>query len=540
MHIQALHYALVLALLIAALTVVARRVHVISPILLLVAGALIAFTPGMPQLVLDPELVLLTLLPPLLYSSGVGMSWRGFRSNLRPILLLAIGCVLFTATAVAALGHFSLGMPWAVGFVLGAVVAPPDAVAPMAVLKRVHLPRRLITVLEGESLVNDATALVIFGFAISAVVTGTFSLPAAAGQFIAIVLGEIAYGVVIGWLMLRVRHLAADPLAEVLLALATPFLAFWAPHAAGSSGVVACVATGLYVSWNGQRLIRPATRLQGYFIWGLVAWSIEALVFLLTGLQARAVVSGIAGEGWNRALLAGVLVSLAVILVRFIWVFPATYLPRWLIPAIRQADPSPNWRLPFLVSFSGPRGVVTLAAALSIPLSIDGQPFPDRAVLLFVAFCVIAVTLIVLGASLPIVVRLLGLTSAGLHEAAADKRDERRVRLEGIDAVLRALDTLPPGAQPGARAAVRRWHSDRRVHLTVTADETNEDDPVAEASRLQLDLINVERASIARAYADNRLTDEARRRIERELDLDEARVRHALASTSLRGGDPAD
>jgi len=224
---------------------------------------------------------------------------------------------------VAVLGHFLFGMPWAVGFVLGAVVAPPDAVAPMAVMKHLRLPRRLITVLEGESLVNDATALVIFGFALSAVVTGTFSVPAAAGRFLAIVVGEIAYAVIVGWLILRVRHLAADPLAEVLLALATPFLAFWPPHAAGGSGVVACVATGLYVSWNGQRLIRPATRLQGYFIWGLVAWSIEALVFLLTGLQARAVVSGISGEGWNRALAAGLLVSLAVILVRFIWVFPA-------------------------------------------------------------------------------------------------------------------------------------------------------------------------------------------------------------------------
>src|SRR5262245_26473376 len=540
MHQQALLYALVLALLIAALTVVARRVHVISPILLLVIGALISFTPGIPQLVLDPELVLLTLLPPLLYSSGVGMSWRGFRFNLRPILLLAIGCVLFTATAVAALGHFLLGMPWAVGFVLGAVVAPPDAVAPMAVMKHMRLPHRLITVVEGESLVNDATALVIFGFAVSAVVTGTFSLPAAAGQFLAIVLGEIAYGIIIGWIMLRIRHLAADPLAEVLLALATPFLAFWPPHAAGSSGVVACVATGLYVSWNGQRLIRPATRLQGYFIWGLVAWSIEALVFLLTGLQARAVVSAISGEGWNRALLAGGLVSLTVIVVRFIWVFPATYLPRWLIPAVRRADPFPNWRLPFLVSFSGPRGVVTLAAALSIPFSLDGQAFPDRDILLFTAFCVIAVTLIVLGAALPIVVRLLGLTRAGEQEAAADKRDERRVRLEGIDAVLRELDTLPRGAQPFARETIRRLHSDRRANLIVTADESNEDDPVAEASRLQLDLIDVERASIARAFADNRLTDEARRRIERELDLDEARIRHALASTSLQGGDPAD
>jgi monovalent cation/hydrogen antiporter len=539
MHQLALLYALVLALLIAALTVVARRLHVISPILLLVAGALIAFTPGIPRFALDPELVLLILLPPLLYSSGVGMSWRGFCANLRPILLLAIGCVLFTAAAVAVLGHFWFGMPWAVGFVLGAVVAPPDAVAPMAVMKHMRLPRRLITVLEGESLVNDATALVIFGFALSAVVTGTFSLPAAAGQFLAIVVGEIAYGIIIGWLMLRARHLAAEPLAEVLLALATPFLAFWPPHAAGSSGVVACVAAGLYVSWNGQRLIRPATRLQGYFIWGLVTWSIEALVFLLTGLQARAVTSGISGEGWTRALVAGALVSLAVILVRFVWVFPATYLPR-LIPAVRRAYPIPNWRYPFLVSFSGPRGVVTLAAALSIPLSIHGQPFPDRDLLLFIAFCVIAVTLIALGAALPAVTRLLGLASAGKQEADADKRDERRVRLEGIDEVLKALDTLPTRCQPAARAAIGRWHTDRREQLAVTADESNQDDPVAEASRLQLELIDVERASIARAFADNRLTDEARRRIERELDLDEARVRHALASTSLQGGDPAD
>jgi CPA1 family monovalent cation:H+ antiporter len=532
--------ALLVALLIAGLTVLARRVHVISPILLLVAGILIAFTPGIPQLVFDPELVLLTLLPPLLYSSGVGMSWRGFCSNLRPILLLAIGCVLFTAAAVAALAHFLLSMPWAVGFVLGAVVAPPDAVAPMAVMKHLRLPRRLITVLEGESLVNDATALVIFGFALSTVLTGTFSLPAAVGEFLAIIFGETAYGIAVGWLTLRARHLAADPLAEVLLALVTPFLAFWPPHAVGSSGVVACVATGLYVSWNGQRLIRPATRLQGYFIWGLVTWSIEALVFLLTGLQARVVVSAISGEGWNRALLAGTLVSLTVILVRFVWVFPATYLPRWLIPAVRHADPPPNWRLPFLVSFSGPRGVVTLAAALSIPFSLDGQAFPDRDILLFTAFSVIVVTLVVLAATLPLVVNLLGLTSAGQQEATADKRDERRVRLEGIDAVLRALDTFPQDSQPFARETIRRWHSDRREQLMITADESNKDDPVAEASRLQLDLIEVERVAIARAYADNRLTDEARRRIERELDLDEARIRHALASTSLQDGDPAD
>jgi monovalent cation/hydrogen antiporter len=254
-------------------------------------------------------------LPPLLYSSGVNMSWRGFRSNLRPILLLAIGCVLFTASAVAAVAHYALGLSWAVGFVLGAIVSPPDAVAPMAVMRAMRLPRRLITILEGESLVNDATALVAFSFALTAVATGSFSLLDATAKFIAVVVGEIAYGIAVGWLALRLRHVAADPRAEVLLALITPFLAFWPPHEAGGSGVVACVAAGLYVSWNGRRLIRPATRLQGFFIWDLINWGIEALVFLLTGLQARAVVEALAGDGWTQALLAGALVSLTVIIV---------------------------------------------------------------------------------------------------------------------------------------------------------------------------------------------------------------------------------
>ncbi len=273
--------ALALALLVAGLSVAARRLRFASPLLMLLVGALLGFAPGMPTIALDPDAVLLALLPPLLYSSGVGMSWRGFRSNLRPILLLAVGCVLFSATAVAAVSHFALGVPWDVGFVLGAIVSPPDAVAPKAVLRRIGLPRRLITVLEGESLVNDATALVAFSFALGAVATGSFSLSAAAVQFVVVVAGEIAFGIAVGWSMLRLRHLADDPRAEVLLAFATPFLAFWPAHALGGSGVVACVAAGLYVSWNGRRWIRPATRLQGYFIWDLVVWGSSTLTSLI-------------------------------------------------------------------------------------------------------------------------------------------------------------------------------------------------------------------------------------------------------------------
>jgi CPA1 family monovalent cation:H+ antiporter len=222
--------------------------------------------------------------------------------------------------------------------------------------------------------------------------------------------------------------------------------------------------------------------------------------------------------------------------VRFIWVYPATYLPRWLIPSLRRRDPAPNWRWPFLLSFAGLRGVVSLAAALSIPLALNGQPFPERDLVLIATFCVIAVTLIGLGTTLPAVVRWLGLERVGAREAAQNKRDERAARLAGIDAVLSAIDGCTErDASAAALASLRRKHADRRANLATTADDHTPDDPVAVAGDLELHLVDVERAAIAHAYAENRLTDPARRRIERELDLDEARIRHAMASAGMSG-----
>jgi monovalent cation/hydrogen antiporter len=525
MDYSILSMVVVLCATVAALSVAARRLRVASPILMLVAGAALAFVPGVPQVALDPDLVLLVLLPPLLYYSGVGMSWRGFRSNLRPILLLAIGCVLFTAGAVAAVTHYVLGFSWAVGFVLGAIVSPPDAVAPMAILRTLRVPRRLVTILEGESLVNDATALVTLGFAIAAVGSGTFSLVAATTQFVLVVAGEIAFGLAVGWVMLRLRHVASDPRAEVLLALITPYIAFWPPHILGGSGVVACVTTGLYVSWNGRRLIRPDTRLQGYFIWDLVTWAIEALVFLLTGLQAHAVVIGLARDGLYRALLAAVLVTVTVIVVRFVWVFPATYLPRLLFPSVRAREPSPDWRMPFLVAFTGLRGVLSLVGALLIPTRVGTVPFPDREVVLFATYTVIVVTLVGLGTALRPLARALGLADAGAQEFAANRRDERKVRLDALDAALQRLQ----GARGPIADALKRAYSDRRARIE-SAHLPAQDPDTTERCVLELDLIDAERESIARSYEQNRITDEARRRIERELDLEEARVRHALAS----------
>ncbi len=516
---------------IAMLSVVSRRAGVPTAIVMFVVGIIMTQVPGMPELALKPDFVLLVLLPPLLYSSGVYMSWRGFRANLRPILLLAVGCVLFTAAAVAAVVHYLLGFSWSVGFVLGSIVSPPDAVAPMAIARQLHLPRRVGTILEGESLVNDATALVSFGFAVNAVATGDFSLTSALSEFTVVCLGELAYGSCLGWLMLRIRHAMNEPRAEVLLALAMPFMAFWLPHAAGGSGVIACVTCGLWVSWNGRRYIRPATRLQGFFIWDLITWVIEALIFLLTGLQAPEFIDDLSRAEWLEFIKAGGIVSITVIVVRFIWVFPATYMPRWLSKSLRQRDPYPNWRVPTLVGYAGLRGAVSLAAALSVPNSMGGLPFPERELILFITFFVIVVTLVGLGVGLPSMIRLLGLDRIGHAEAVKNLRAERSVRMHGIETVLQALDgPLAGKANRDTIEAYRRWLSDRLWHLSAKPGPQNDHtDPLADAIALQLNMVAVERIAVLEAYLDNQITDEARRRIERELDLEEARLQHFLA-----------
>src|SRR4051795_4544199 len=274
---------LILLAVLAGTALLARRTNVAPAILLLSAGIALAFVPGMPTLELPPELVLLVVLPPLIYSSSVAMSWREFKFNLRPIILLAVGCVIFTALAVAVATHYLIGLPWSIGFLLGAIVAPPDVVAPLAIARRLRLPRQILVILEGEGLANDATALILYRFAVVAISTGAFSLPTAAGSFVSIVVCEILFGVAAGWLSLRARHYARDPQIEITLSLLTPYLAFWIPHQFGGSGVIATVACGLYISWNGPLLISAATRLQGIFFWDLVVYLIEGMLFLTTG-----------------------------------------------------------------------------------------------------------------------------------------------------------------------------------------------------------------------------------------------------------------
>src|SRR5262249_49609606 len=268
-------------------------------------------------------------------AAGVQMSWREFRFNLRPIALLAFGCVVFTTCAVAAAAYYVLGLPWAIGFLIGAIVAPPDVVAPLAIARALGLPRRLLVVLEGEGLANDATALILYRFAVVAITTGAFSLPQAAGTFAAIVVGEIAWGIGVGWLSLQARRLAHDPRVEIVLSLITPYLAYWVPEHLGGSGVLATVATGLYVSWDRPLLISSETRLQGVFFWDLIVYLIEGFVFLLTGLQARTVFERVQTFSLRELVVAIAVVTAIVIAARFVWMFPAIYVPRWISPSLR-------------------------------------------------------------------------------------------------------------------------------------------------------------------------------------------------------------
>ena len=434
---------ILLLVVVAAAAVLARWLRIPHAIVLVLTGMVLALVPGLPSVELAPELVLLLVLPPVIYASAVAMSWREFRFNLRPIALLAVGCVVFTTGAIATVSHYLLGLAWPVGFLLGAIVSPPDAVAPLSIARRLELPRRILVILEGEGLANDATALILYRFAVAAVSAGAFSFGEAAAMFAAIVAGEILWGIAVGWLMLRLRRWVGDPRVEIALSVLTPFLAYWPPEHLGGSGVLATVTAGLYISWNGLVLISAATRLQGIFFWDFLIYLIEGMVFLITGLQARTLIGRISSYSLSELAVSVAIVSAAVIVARFVWIYPATYLPRWLFPAVRRKDPSPPWQWPFILGFTGVRGIVSLAAALAIPFATNsGQPFPDRDLILFLTFSVILVTLVGQGLMLPSVIRALGLAHAGRRERHADRVEEHDARRQAIEAAMERLEQI--------------------------------------------------------------------------------------------------
>jgi len=520
---------------VVVVAIAADRSRLPPAILMVLVGLALAVTPGLPRVELAPELVLLLVLPPLVYSAGVTMSWREFRYNIRSISLLAVGGVTFTTAVVAAVAHFVLEWDWAAGFVLGAIISPPDEVAPMAIARRLGLPRRTMVVLEGEGLANDAAALILYKFAVAAVATATFSFGSAFLIFLAIISGEIAFGVAVGYVSLRLRRWAANPRIEILLSLLTPFAAYWPPAYFGGSGVLAACACGLYVSWNGPLLIPAATRLQGIFFWDLFIYVLEGALFLLTGLEARPLLDRIVQVSGAELAVAALVTLFAMITARFLWIFPAIYLPRLLMPSLRRTDPYPIWQRPFILSFTGVRGIVSLVAALALPLATEaGEPFPHRDLILLLTFWVILATLVGQGLLLPAVIGWLGLPKIADAEQIEERKEALAARRAALNAVVERLDQLSHERElPEAMVnAIRARHIERLNRATLADGD--------EVSRAQVDLYNeieallidTERRYIFDQLERGELIDEARRNIERQLDLREAELRGNNLGTS--------
>src|SRR5450432_1807708 len=517
-----------LLLAVAVLALLARKLHIPYPILFVIGGLLLGLIPKLPKVRLDPALVFLFFLPPLLFPAALFTSWRDFRANLRPISLLAVGLVLFTTVTVAFLAYYFMDLPLASGFVLGAIISPPDAIAATAIADRLNVPRRIVTILEGESLVNDATALVAYRFAVVAVATGSFSLAHASGQFFIVGVGGILLGLLVGWLAQQFHKRVDDAPIEITVSLLTPFVAYLAAERLGVSGVLAVVTAGLYLGRRMPELLTFKTRLQGGPVWEMVEFLLNGFVFILIGLQLPEVLGALSGHDIpiQQLVWYALLISFAVIVIRILWVFPAAYLPRLLFKSIRVRDPYPSWRHVTIIAWTGMRGVVSLAAALAIPLTLQsGEPFPDRDLILFLTFIVILATLVVQGLSLPALIRWLGVKDDG-----SLAREEREARLKANQTALAKLNEVTE-RNPAKADALDRLRIEYEDHIRQVegAERENAGTPLrlfsSEYERLSHAALQVERRTILQLRNEDAISDEVLRRIQRDIDLAEARLR---------------
>ncbi|MDZ4879150.1 MAG: Sodium, potassium, lithium and rubidium/H(+) antiporter [Chroococcidiopsis cubana SAG 39.79] len=516
-----------LLLAVAALAVVAQRLAVPYPILLVIGGLVLGFIPGLPHVELNPELVFVLFLPPLLNSAAWYTSWRDFRFNLRPILLLAIGLVLATTFAVAAVAHLAIGgVTWATGFVLGAIVSPPDAVAATAITQRLNVPRRVVTVLEGESLINDATGLVAYRFAVAAVATGAFSLWEAGLRFFLMAIGGVLIGLAMGWIVVKIHSLMDDSLVEITSSILMCFLTYILAERLGVSGVLAVVTLGLYHRRKSPEVLSPRTRIQTIAVWDLIVFLLNGLIFILIGLQLPTILEEISEYSLATLVWYGILVSVVAIAVRLLWVYPAAYIPRFLNPKLRERDPYPSWRLLLLISWAGMRGVVSLAAALALPLTINnGAPFPNRDLILFLTFCVILVTLVLQGLTLPLLIRWLKIEDEDNIE-----REEMEGRLRAAEAALDRLDELLTKDCGQTEAELIQWlrtQYDQRIRsisACCVAIDMGSRERLTAFRRLQHEMLSAERRTAIQLRNQGAINDEVLHRIERDLDLEETRL----------------
>ena len=520
--------AVALALLVAftALLAAAPRLRVPYPILLVLGGLALGFAPGVPEIQIPPQVVLFGILPPLLYSAAFFTSLRDLRANKRPIGLLSTGLVLCTTAGVAWVAHSAVnGLPWSSAFVLGAVVSPTDPLAATSIAQRFGIPRRIVAIVEGEGLVNDGSALVLYKFAVLAVVSGSISMSSATLSFIWTVIGGVGIGLALGWVIRQVRLRLHNPPLEITIALFTGYFTFIPAYLLGASGVLAVVTAGVYVGWYTPQLTTVETRLQGDAVWEILTFLLNGLLFVTVGLSLPAVLDGLGGHITTTLAWQALAVVVAVVVIRFLWVFPATYVPRALSKRIRAADPYPPWQYPALISWTGMRGAVSLAAALAIPLHTDaGVDFPRRDLIIYLTFAVILATLVGQGLTMPLVIRALGLEDDGVAE-----REAVKARIHAADAALNRIDELidEEWVREDTADRLRRLYRFRRNRFaeryTGDGDGAIEERSAAYQQLLR-ELINAERQAVVDLRGAGAIGDDAMREVHRELDLEEARL----------------
>jgi Na+/H+ antiporter len=513
------------------LALAARRIRVPYPILLILGGVTLGFVPGLRAIHLEPDLVFDLFLPPLIYPAAVFISWRDFRANITPILFLATGLVLATMTAVALLLHYFAGLPLAAAFVFGAIISPPDAVAALAVTKNLQVPRRIVVILEGESLINDATSFISFRFAVAAVMTGMFSLESAGLQFLGVALGGVAVGLAIGWLATQVQKRLDDPPVQTMFSLMTPYVAFFVGERLHVSGILAVVIAGIYYGWRAPHFLTGRMRLQALPVWDMVLFVLNGTLFMLIGLELPEVLRSLSSSTIVQVLKLGLLVIFAITAVRFAWLFASDYLSCLLSRGskARKRDP---WQHTALIAWTGMRGADSLAGALAIPFALpSGQPFPGRDLILFLTFCVIFGTLVLQGLTLAPLIRSLGIVNDHVTE-----REERRARLKANQAALALLETpdVEKRARPEVVERLRAEYRDRIGQLQ------NEPGLQTHSNRLfsrdfedlAREVLRTERETVLRLRGEEAINDQALRRIQRDIDLAEARLQVPGNSTA--------
>ncbi len=520
-------FEILLALLAAciALAAAAQRLKVPLAVALVLGGMALALIPGLPVVELEPELALALFLPPLLQVSAYRTDWPAFKSNLRPILLLAVGAVFFTALVIAAVTKlFIPDLPWWAAITLGAIVAPPDAVAAAAVLKQVKLPRRMVTILEGESLINDASSLVLYRFAVAATIAGSVSYGDGALDFAKGAVGGAAIGLIVAYLAMRVFAMLEDTLLDITVSILAGYAAYLAAEAFHVSGVLAAVACGLILGRKQHAEFTAKTRLEMTAVWGFIEFVLTAMVFMLIGLQLRGIVERLARYDAGDLALLGAIVSLTLIVSRFLWVFPSTWLPRALFPKLRARDPMPPVSHIVVISWAGMRGVVSMAAALALPAQ-----FPGRDIILFLSFCAILATLVLQGTTLGWLIRRLDVTEKDTAEADANVAAVRaEVSAAALDAVKGHVGSQGLDEHTDAAAELIEEYEARADLASVIEEEGPDAKSEQIEAQQRLRLVAIEGARGRLNEHTDAIDIEAHRTLAEELDLEEAQIRRRL------------